>query len=148
MDLILWRHADAEEGYPDLARELTAKGHKQAELVAKWLRTRLPKDTAILVSPAARAQQTARALTSHFQTVEEIAPGAHHTAVLKAAGWPGAKGTVLVVGHQPTLGEVVGSLLCGDPGEWQIKKGAAWWLGQRDRDAPVILRAAIAPDLV
>ena len=148
MDLILWRHADAEEGYPDLARELTAKGHKQAESVAKWLRTRLPKDTVILVSPAARAQQTARALTSHFQTVEDIAPGAQYTAILKAAGWPGAKGAVLVVGHQPTLGEVVGSLLCGDASEWDIKKGAVWWLKQRERDAPVILRAAIAPDLV
>mgnify|MGYP003693557069 CR=1 FL=1 len=26
MDLILWRHAEAEDGSPDLARELTAKG--------------------------------------------------------------------------------------------------------------------------
>src|SRR5436190_21449722 len=37
MDLILWRHADAEPGEPDIGRRLTAKGLKQAERVAAWL---------------------------------------------------------------------------------------------------------------
>ena len=90
MDLILWRHADAEEGYPDLARKLTAKGHKQAEAVAKWLRSRLPKNTVILCSPAVRAKQTVEALTDQYETVDQIAPGADRAAVLKAAGWPKA----------------------------------------------------------
>lgn len=148
MDLILWRHADAEEGYPDLARKLTAKGHKQADAIAKWLRPRLPKDSSILVSPAVRAQQTAQALTSEYQTAKQIAPGSDYAAVLEAAGWPDGKGAVLVVGHQPTLGETVAWLLCGDPGEWHIKKGAVWWLGQRDQDGPVIVRGVISPDLV
>ena len=31
MELILWRHAEAEEGYPDLERALTEKGHEQAK---------------------------------------------------------------------------------------------------------------------
>ena len=31
MDLILWRHAEAEPGEPDLGRRLTAKGIQQAE---------------------------------------------------------------------------------------------------------------------
>ena len=37
MDLILWRHADAEiasEGEDDLSRELTVKGEKQAVRMA------------------------------------------------------------------------------------------------------------------
>ena len=34
MDLILWRHADAQDGSPDMERALTAKGLKQAELMA------------------------------------------------------------------------------------------------------------------
>ena len=148
MDLILWRHADAEEGYPDLARNLTAKGRKQAEAMAKWLRPRLPKDTSILVSPATRAQQTVQPLTAHYQTVKQIAPGADYAAILEAAGWPQAKGAALVVGHQPTLGETVGWLLCSGPGEWHIKKGAVWWLVQRDNDGPVVVRAVISPDLV
>ena len=31
MNLILWRHADAEDGIPDEQRRLTAKGQKQAK---------------------------------------------------------------------------------------------------------------------
>ena len=46
---------------------------------------RLPKDTSILVSPATRAQQTVQALTSQYQTVKQIAPGADYTAILEAA---------------------------------------------------------------
>jgi phosphohistidine phosphatase len=42
MDLILWRHAEAEEGGPDLERKLTPKGRKQAKRVAAWLLQRLP----------------------------------------------------------------------------------------------------------
>ena len=37
MELILWRHADAELGQPDSERRLTDKGHKQAARMAKWL---------------------------------------------------------------------------------------------------------------
>ena len=72
MDLILWRHADAQDGAPDLGRELTDKGHRQAADMAKWLKLHLPKGTKVLVSPAARTQQTARALTHDYQTVAEI----------------------------------------------------------------------------
>ncbi|HEY7757791.1 MAG TPA: histidine phosphatase family protein, partial [Burkholderiales bacterium] len=74
MDLILWRHADAEDGSPDLARALTPKGHKQAAQMARWLREHLPEDTRVIVSPARRAQETAQALTSDFETTEAVAP--------------------------------------------------------------------------
>ena len=117
MDLILWRHADAEDGYPDLARKLTAKGHKQADGLAKWLRSRLPKNTHIVCSPATRAQQTLQALTDQYEISDQIAPGANRAGVLKAAGWPEGNRTVLLVGHQPTLGETVGWLLCEDAGD-------------------------------
>lgn len=50
MDLILWRHAEAEEGSNDLARELTRKGQQQAGLMAAWLRLRLPRDFQLLAS--------------------------------------------------------------------------------------------------
>jgi len=103
MDLVLWRHADAQDGSPDLARELTSKGHRQAADMANWLKAHLPSESEILVSPAARAQQTAQALTHKFKTVTEIEPGASYESVVSAAGWPDHKGTVVVVGHQPTL---------------------------------------------
>ena len=146
MDLILWRHAEAEDGIPDEARELTAKGCKQAEKVAAFLHRHLPDDTRILVSPATRTQQTAAALTKHYTLAPTIAPGATAQAVLQAALWPDAGGTVLVVGHQPTLGEVAEQLLGCDEGSLNIKKGALWWFSQRDRQ--VTLRLVITPDFL
>src|SRR6185503_3842850 len=102
MDLILWRHAEAVDGQPDLARELTPKGMKQAKALAQWLRSRLPKQTRIIVSPAERTKQTAAALAEEFEIDRKLAPGAPPSAVLAAAGWPDHKGTVVIVGHQPT----------------------------------------------
>ena len=59
MELILWRHADAELGQPDSERRLTDKGHKQAARMAKWLAERLPEDYVVMASPAVRAQRQA-----------------------------------------------------------------------------------------
>lgn len=154
MDLILWRHAEAEPGEPDLGRRLTAKGEKQARRMAEWLHARLPEATRILVSPAARAQQTAAALAElsgrKLKTVEVIAPGASAAELLAAADWPRAKSPVLIVGHQPSLGEAAAQLLAGQPLPWAIKKAGVWWLSTRGRDdaEEVVLRAVISPDLL
>ena len=116
MDLILWRHAEAEDadvGADDLARALTPKGERQAERMAEWLNRRLAHSTRALVSPALRCQQTAKALGRKFRTVEAIGPGASAEALLVAAGWPDASEPVLVVGHQPTLGLAASLLLIG-----------------------------------
>src|SRR5689334_8773525 len=103
MDLILWRHAEAEDerqGLGDLDRALTKNGQKQAARVGAWLDQHLPKDTLVLCSPALRTQQTALALGRDFRIVERIAPGALPAAVLESAQWPDADRTVMVVGHQ------------------------------------------------
>jgi phosphohistidine phosphatase len=148
VDLILWRHADAEDGAPDLARKLTAKGHRQAKDMAHWLAPRLPKATRVIVSPAVRAQQTASALGEEFETVRTIGPGASEASVLHAAGWPDRKGAVLVVGHQPTLGLIASMLIAGEPMPWSIRKGAVWWLTHRVRgeQGEVVLKAVISPE--
>ena len=150
MDLILWRHAEAEEGANDLARELTPKGQKQAARVAEWLLQRLPSRFALISSPAARAQQTAEALGIPLKTAKEIAPGAAVSAILKAAGWPDHKGTVVLVGHQPDLGHAVAFLVSSTPVEVSIKKGGLWWLSDRAREdgARVVVRAVVSPDLL
>jgi phosphohistidine phosphatase len=150
MDLILWRHAEAEEGGPDLARALTGKGRKQAAHVAEWLLQRLPAKFTLLASPAKRAQQTAEALEVKIKTVERLAPGAAVDDILVAAGWPDHKGAVVVVGHQPDLGNAVAQLLSGAAGDWSLKKGALCWIASRERDdqKQIVLRAAISPDLL
>lgn len=150
MDLILWRHAEAEDSVPDSERKLTAKGCKQAEKVGGWLAERLPDDARILVSPAARAQQTAAALERPFDTVPAVGLVASHESLLAAAGWPDHAGTVVIVGHQPVLGEVAARLLSGKVSSWSIKKGALWWFSRRGRaaGAEATLRAVIGPDLI
>lgn len=150
VDMILWRHAEAEDGEPDHSRGLTAKGVKQAEKIAAFLRQHLPDEHRILVSPAARAQQTVAALTDKFTLAPTIAPGASAQAVLHAARWPEAGGTVLVVGHQPTLGEVAAQLLGCNAVPLSIKKSALWWFSLREREgAPqVTLRLVITPEFL
>ncbi len=103
----------------------------------------------MLVSPAVRAQQTAEAFTESYETVDEIAPGASYAAVLRAARWPDRKGVVLVVGHQPTLGQAAASLLSGEPIQWEMKKAAIFWLVHRPGvPGQVMLRAVLSPGLV
>ncbi len=150
MDLILWRHCEAEAGEPDLGRRLTPKGQKQAERMAEWLERHLPDSARILVSPADRAQQTALALPRRFRTLAELAPGASVGAVLAAANWPDAREPVLVVGHQPTLGMVAAALLAGAEAPWSVRKGSVWWLTNRAREggAGTLLKAVTAPDFL
>lgn len=154
LDLILWRHAEAEDGLPDAKRKLTARGEKQAKLVGRWLRSRLPEGARILASPATRAVQTAAALGLPFEEVRGIGTGADATDILAAAGWPEGPGqrggTVVVVGHQPTLGRLAALLLGGAEADWTIKKGAAWWFSNRVRggETQTVLRAVVGPDLV
>jgi phosphohistidine phosphatase len=148
MDLILWRHAEAEDVFPDLERELTDKGRKQAARMADWLNPRLPQDIRVLVSPAARALQTAQALGRGYQELDALAPGAAAEDVLAAAGWPDSAYPVLVVGHQPTLGQVAMRLLAGQAGDLAVRKGGVWWFQSRERggELQVVLRAVAAPD--
>jgi phosphohistidine phosphatase len=143
MELILWRHADAEDGAPDLGRRLTKKGRKQAARVADWLGDRLPKDFVLLSSPAVRARETAEALAKP-RIVDALAPGASAKKILQAAGWPDGAGTVVVVGHQPDLGATAAHL-CGVNASWSVKKGGLWWFAA---DLPVDVRAVISPDLL
>ena len=148
MDLILWRHAEAVEGYPDHERRLTNKGLQQADQMAAFLAARLPSRTRILVSPALRAQQTASALTKKFTTETALDTNTSAQAVLSVCGWPLSQEPVLLVGHQPWLGQVAAVLMTGTPDYWSVKKGSVWWFSRRDREDEhsTILRLVISPE--
>lgn len=148
MELILWRHAEAADTSPDLERELTGRGRKQAARMADWLNPRLPPDIRILASPAARTRQTAQALGRDYEISDLLAPAASVEDVLRAAGWPDAAYPALIVGHQPTLGQVAMRLLSGQGGDLAIKKGSVWWFQGRERagQQQVVLRAVATPD--
>ena len=150
MELILWRHADAEEGERDLKRKLTGKGRKQAARVARWLERRLPSKFTVICSPARRARETADALEARYKISDRLAPGAQVGHLVEAAGWPKHKGLVILVGHQPDFGCAAAALVTGKQADWSVKKGGLWWLESRMHgdDARVVVRAVIAPDLV
>ena len=150
MQLILWRHAEAEDGTgkPDIERDLTKKGRKQAERMAEWLRPQLGDDWRILVSPANRTLQTIAPLERPYEECEEVGLAATPDSVLHVAEWPRAKRPVLVVGHQPTLGQVAARLLGGAEGEVSVRKGAVWWFLSRNRNGELqtVLQAVTDPE--
>lgn len=150
INLVLWRHAQADDGYPDLDRELTAKGRRQAQRMARWLDARLPDDTRFLTSPAVRARQTAQALRRTCAIDPRISLGATVADLLKAAEWPTKAGTVLLVGHQPTLGNVIAALLQSSAPNWSVPKGSVTWLAARVRSGQrsVVLRAMLPANWV
>ena len=151
MDLILWRHAEAEderEGVAGLERALTRRGEKQASRMAAWLDQRLPEGARIVCSPALRCQQTVFALGREFMVLDELQPGAAPADVLQAAGWPGAAAPVVICGHQPVLGETAAQLLRMNDGHCTIRKGGVWWLRLRERAgaAQVLLWTVQSPE--
>lgn len=136
MDLILWRHAQAEDvalDGTDMGRTLTKTGQKQAARMGAWLHRQLPRDAVIWASPARRTLQTALALNRRFTTHTSIAPEANVAKLLELAQWPHCKAAVLLVGHQPTLGQTVVQLLGMQVSELSVPKGSVWWLRYRER---------------
>ncbi len=153
MDLILWRHAEAEEGsdaLADMDRPLTPRGTKQAQRMAQWLDRHLPESTRVLASPARRTDQTVQALERKFKLRPELAPGCTPGQLLAAAQWPDSKTAVLVVGHQPVLGQAIAQLLGMDRIDLSVRKGAVWWLRYRERDGccQTVLVAVQAPEML
>ncbi len=149
MELILWRHADAEDPGPqgDAARRLTRRGEKQAERMARWLRPQLEGSWRIIASPAVRALETVAPLDLPYEVRETVSTASGPEQVLEEAGWPDA-GQVVVVGHQPTLGQVAAMLLGGQSGEVSVRKGAILWFSTRQREGreETVLKAVLDPD--
>ncbi len=153
MDLILWRHAEAIDAAPgddDMARALTPRGERDAARMAQWLDRQLPAGLRVLASPATRTCQTADALGRKVKLRADLAPGGSAADLLECARWPDGRGAVLVVGHQPVLGEVVARLLGIASGTATVRKGAVWWLRQRERDGQqyTVLLAVQSPGLL
>lgn len=154
MDLILWRHAEAEdplEEQDDLSRRLTAKGRKQASKMAVWLNTQLPDSCRILVSPSARTIETVKALDRKYKIVDELAPSSSPEQLLQAANWPDSREPVLIVGHQPSLGQAASMIIMPFQPQCAVRKGSVWWISQKQHTAEGLktyLKAVIAPELL
>ncbi len=135
MDIILWRHAYAQEGSDTLAdidRPLTARGIKHAKRVGDWLEKKLPDSTKVWSSPALRCCETAQALGRKFKNSDELLPTANTAQMLafiaQQMAAHSSTSALLLVGHQPSLGQAIAQLLGLSALEFPLKKGAVCWL--------------------
>jgi phosphohistidine phosphatase len=143
--IILWRHAEAEDadeasGENDMDRMLTSKGQRQAKKIAAWLTQQfsgqISGHTMLVSSSAVRAVQTAEALKQKIIEEHALRPSANLQEVLKFlanleaqnVAEIKAKNSLIIVGHQPWLGQLVTQLTGFSGAEISIKKGAIWWL--------------------
>lgn len=150
MDLILWRHAEAEDGIDDLARALTPKGRRQAQQMAQWLKAQLPDAVRIVVSPAVRTRETADALAMPYAIDPQIAPDCSAEQMLAASGWPHGHGLVILVGHNPAISVVATRLAGAAASPVAMRRGAAWWFTCDTAASPssVMLKTMMTPSLL
>ena len=137
MELIFWRHAETTEaldGQADAERPLTARGERQALRMAHWLERQLPESTKILCCPSVRAEQTVIPLGRKYKLREELSPNASIDDVLTLAQWPLNKNSILLVTHQPLIGEIISQLMQIQLQELVVRKGSVWWLRSRFKD--------------
>lgn len=119
--LVVIRHSKTEAyADSDFARELTPRGRSDAEATGVWLASVGVEPDVALVSAATRARQTFEVLAEAAQwsleaTLDESLYGADEDAVLDlVAQTDESVGTLVVIGHNPTIG-IVAQLL--DNGE-------------------------------
>jgi phosphohistidine phosphatase len=132
--LYLLRHgvaADATAELSDADRPLTADGARKIQRIARGLKRLGFRPDLVLTSPLRRTQETAALLAEvdPAVTVEiypPLAPG--HGAVDVLAGLRAYRGKrrIVLVGHQPDLGELASHLLTGSVSRAPLpfKKGA------------------------
>ena len=115
MRLYLVRHTEAVGGEPDALRPLTAAGREAARTLGARLASEGVQPGAVLSSPLLRARETAAELGRAFgcepQADERLATGATVDGVRAAVAGRGEE--VVVVGHQPDVGQIAAELSGG-----------------------------------
>ena len=130
MDLLIVRHAIAYDRDPhrwreDADRPLSPAGIRRARKAAAGLKQLTPRPDRLLTSPLVRAKQTAQILVDIAgwpapEEIPELSPGEPALAVLTLLAKQRTKLTA-VVGHQPGLGQLLGTCLLGGGGSLPIE---------------------------
>ncbi len=151
MEIWLLRHAAAEDRSAsgrDADRTLTEDGHKRAREVAKGLAALEPGIELVLTSPYARARQTAEpaaralGLSSKLRETRALEPESDPDDILAELKSEGV-GSVLLVGHEPHMGGLLGRLVAGRPGLVIPMKKAAVARLEWSGSGPAALRALL-----
>lgn len=126
--MIIVRHGEAEPDAPGLEdgkRALVKKGVKQMRRVANFLEEMVLEPELVLSSPMLRAVQSAEVILDEMgledlkvETVEDLLPDRDPTPL--AGKLKEHQGTVLVVGHMPSLSTLIKALTGS---EVEVKKG-------------------------
>ncbi len=156
MDLWLLRHAAAEDRAKsgrDEDRELTKEGSERARAVARGLAALDPGIDLVVTSPFRRARQTAEPvvealrLEKSLRSSVALEPATDPEAILEEVHAERERRAVLLVGHQPHLGELLGRLVCGDEGSAiPLKKASVAWIelsGRRRGELRALLPGSI-----
>ena len=115
MKIVIMRHGEAvASASSDRQRALTARGMQQAAAAGLCLSQQRLLFSKILASPYLRTQQTADQLLAHFPSCRKITfdllePESRPSEVVDAIG-KFSEDTLLVVTHQPLIGDLVASL--------------------------------------
>jgi phosphohistidine phosphatase len=136
MRLVLFRHGPAGSRDPrrwpdDGLRPLTAKGVERTRAAASGLRRVLGGDpVAILSSPLTRCVESAELVREAFSSVRPVtdpalAPGGSYRRILAMLAERKQGSTVILVGHEPDLGKLAGTLLFGAPCPLPMRKSGA-----------------------
>lgn len=125
MEVVLVRHGPAEGRDPsrwpdDRLRPLTPAGRRSTRRASKGLATLLPPVQKVVTSPATRAYTTAKivretlGIVAELESWEELGPDGAAGPILERLQRSVRRRCVLVVGHEPTLGELLGLSVTGD----------------------------------
>lgn len=135
MRIILFRHGpagtrDAARWPDDGLRPLTTRGEERTYGAASGLARLEPEIRVILTSPLVRAVQTARVLEAvledaEVETLEALRPGGSFREIIAALGRFADAESVALVGHEPELGKLAGTLVFGAPSALPLKKAGA-----------------------
>jgi phosphohistidine phosphatase len=123
MDLFILRHGKAgqsSEAPNDNTRALTPDGKKEIRDIARWMQSEKFKFDVIASSPLIRASGTAeivaRTLDQKDRVViwDDLAPGGDLDSICYNAAQSGSDATILIVGHEPGLSNLIGKIISKD----------------------------------
>jgi phosphohistidine phosphatase len=147
MRLVLLRHGPAATRDPlawpdDRKRPLTEKGRARTLRACEGLLRLEPAVALVLSSPLVRCAQTAQCLreaagsAATVRFTEALAPGGSWRDALGELGSLVETSTVVLVGHEPDLGNLAGVLLFGSPAALPLRKAGACSIEFETRCAP------------
>lgn len=134
-EIILLRHAHADAataGQDDLARALSLRGEAEADAAGAWLKQHGVVPACVLTSPAARAHATCERVLAVLGYADVRSDARIYDAtpatLIRVLDEHTDAGSVLLVGHNPGLEDLVALMTEGDSdsGRGMPPGGVAW----------------------